>query len=279
MGIEDLSALEKRIAENWQKRLPPSRPSKAVVDFYERAAGDVSGRSSGITWGLLGCTPEIRSLAGKCQADILCVDKNPAAFSAFRSLCEPSKKEKFLCSDWLEAGLHEKFDIIFGDGSISMLPLEQHGAFLASVHRMLRREGVALLRVNLAGPNAEGPAGAFAWYRKNHPDRQIYYAVKPYLGVFCLDDGTMKVDYAKMEKLVRGLHEDGVINSEEAEAFKSPERNRIEVHYTRKELLESSMSPYFRIEDIFYAGDIFNNLNRPVYRLSKKKPVNRKGHG
>ncbi len=270
MGIKEISSMEKRIAENWQKRLPPARPSKDIVDFYEQAAVDEAGGRSGMTWGLLGCTPEIRSLAGKYQADILCVDKNPVAFSAFRSLCEPSKKEKFMCSDWLEADLPEKFDIIFGDGSISMLPLEKHEAFLASVHRMLRRDGLALLRVNLAEPNAEGPGEVFAWYRKNHSDRQIYYAVKPYLGVFCLDAGTMKVNSEKMEKLVRELYESGAINSEEAEAFESAEKTPVEVQYTRKDLLESSMSLYFKIEDIYYAGDIFNNLHRPVYRLRKK---------
>ena len=273
--------LEKKMAARWKRLIPPSRPSKDYMALYEKYVLLEAEKKDKLTWGLLGCTPEIRSLAGKYQAEILCIDNNPAAFPAFRLLCEPSKNEKFLCSDWLDVNLPEKFDVILGDGAVSMLPLEKHEALLNSIYKMLKPEGIALLRIHVIAPSQfENPRQIFDWYRENAADKPVYYATKPHLNQFCLDPETMKTNINLLQNMIQNLYTDKIIDTEEFEAFEKLKDGSTELQYTKKELFEQIVAPYFKIEGIYYARDFPNGLNRPLYHLRKKTkkqfPVNEK---
>jgi len=108
---EDLSEKQKAMAKRWEKLTAPIRPSKGMVELYERNLLTAIKSSSNSIWGLLGCTPEIRSIAGKYQAKIICIDHNPNAFHSYKVLSKPSRNEEFLCTDWCVLNLKEKFDI------------------------------------------------------------------------------------------------------------------------------------------------------------------------
>jgi hypothetical protein len=257
------------ILKRWQLLMPPARPSKGMVSIYDRAlfAESMTGDP---TWGLLGCTPEIRSLAGKYQRKLLCIDKDPHIYSALLSKCQPSAAEEFLLADWLEATIPPMFDILIGDGSITMLPLPKHEVLIYKIHQLLKPQGLALLRVHMTHPALfKSAMEIIDWYRTTHADKPLYLACKIYFDLLLMDPKTLNVNPADYKNQLQQLHDDGKITSAELDSSLH-KHVRSQLYYSTRERFEQTISPYFAIEGVHYPEDFPGHTSTPIYQLRKK---------
>ncbi len=269
MSQESRSDRSKEILTRWQLMMPPARPSKGMVSIYDSAllAEAVTGDP---VWGLLGCTPEIRSLAGKYQRKMLCIDKDPHIYSALLTICEPSDAEEFLLSDWLEAAITFKFDILIGDGSITMLPLPKHEALIYKIYQLLKPRGLALLRVHMVQPALfKSALEIIEWYRKTHVDKPLYLACKTHFDLLLMDPATLKVNPEDYKNQLQQLHDEGKITAAELDSSLH-KHVRSELYYTTRERFEQTVSPYFTIESMHYPKDFPGHTNTPIFQLRKK---------
>mgnify|MGYP001202637840 CR=1 FL=1 len=271
MTSDGLTSQQKRMALRWQRYVSPIRPSKGMVELYEKNIGIVIKNKFEYVWGLLGCTPEIRSIAGKYQAKITCIDRNPDAFYAFKTICEPSKYESFICSDWLSLNLDEMFDIVLGDGAMSMLPIEEHGTFLKNIHKIIKPGGYAVLRIHTIVPLPfDSPKKIFDWYRNKNDITPIFSTLWDYLYSLWLNLDTLNVSHNVFLSKLLEVYKAGLINLEELEKLITDNDYSVLVQYSRKEIFEKQISGFFQIESVDYAGDYPLHRNHPIYFLRKK---------
>jgi len=95
-------------AKNWNLFMPPARPSNEEMVEYEKIVSQ-GNKINHATWGLLGVTPEVRSLAARYNQELICIDRNERVFEILRSLVAPQNPyEFFICSDWFEADLSKQ---------------------------------------------------------------------------------------------------------------------------------------------------------------------------
>jgi hypothetical protein len=260
-------------AKNWHLFLPPARPSPGEVVQYEQAV--LSFNANGfkdLIWGLLGSTPEIRSLAAKYHREILCIDRDKEVFEALRSLVNPRYPEKFICSDWLTAEDINPIDIFFADGSMNMLPPEKHEVFLKKIHDWLTSQGWFFIRVHLAGPpRFNSPQEAFVWHRKNTPKEPVFTATRTDLDMLWLEPETLKLNFVEFHKKIQMLYDAQLITPEEFEGYnKLLQFNKIDMFYTTSERFENLVSGLFHIESVRCGEDYTGCQQHPLYILMKK---------
>ena len=260
-------------AKNWHLFLPPARPSPGEVVQYEQAVLSFSFNDSQLLrWGLLGATPEIRSLAAKYHREILCIDKDNGVFETLRSLVNPRYPEKFICSDWLAVEDITPVDVFFADGSLNMLPPEKHEVLLRKIYNWLTPRGWLLIRVHLAGPSRfTSPQEVFAWHRKNKTGEPVFTATRTDLDMLWLEPETLKLNFVEFHKKIKMLYDEKLITQEEFEGYnKLLQFNRIDLFYTTRERFEDLVSGLFHIESIRSGEDYTGCQYHPLYILRKK---------
>lgn len=268
---DQLTSQQKNMVEKWEKWVPPVRPSKGILELFEKNILIALKNRPDSIWGLLGCTPEIRSIAGKYQAKIVCMDKNNDAFNAYKTICSPSKYETFVCSDWLNLNMNEMFDIVIGDGAISMLPLENHAEFLKNIHKMVKPKGHILLKIHVIAPLIlDNTEKVFQWYRREKSDIPIYFATRPYLNPLWLNPDTLRISNLEFQNKVQESYQKGIITEKEYMELNEVKKSKVQVQFTTKDIFEGSISNLFEIISIDYAGDYPLHTNNPVYFLRKK---------
>lgn len=118
-----------QLAKNWHHYTSPLRPSPEDVLLFKQ---EVDGYPRRL---LLGVTPELQSLC------TLAVDSNKDAILIHRPT------EETLLADWRQMPLPAaSFDVIFGDGSLNVLP-DGYETLFKEVKRVLRPGGKLVLRV------------------------------------------------------------------------------------------------------------------------------------
>lgn len=266
---------QESMVKRWLSLSHPIRPSKGMLSLYEKNIATAMEGKPDPAWGLLGCTPEIRSIAGKYQAEIFCIDINPDAFYGFKEICAPSKYERFICADWLNINIDKSLDIVIGDGSMSMIPKEEHAKFLKNIHSIVKPKGYVLLRFNMINTlSFDNEEKIFEWYRRENRDKSIYYSTKPYLYALWLNDESLKLSNSEFQEKIKSLHKDGIIYDEEfeemIECMEKFKKFEVFVQYTKKEIFEKLIFDLFKIISVDYAGDYPLHTNHPIYFLQKK---------
>jgi len=256
-------------AKNWHLFLPPARPSKGEIAQYEHVV--LSFALSCQKWGLLGATPEIRSLAAKYQRKILCIDRSRGVFETLRAMVNPQHSETFICSDWLAVEDINPVDIFFADGSMNMLPTEQHETFLRKIYDWLTPQGWLLIRVHLAGPSRFScPQEVFAWNRKNKTEEPVFTATRTDLDMLWLEPETLKLNFVEFHKKIQMLYDAQHIILEEFEGFnKLLQFNKIDLFYTTRERFGNLISGLFNIKSVRYGEDYTGYQHHPLYILRK----------
>ena len=266
----ELSDKQKAMAERWGTLTAPIRPSKEVVDLYKRNIIIADKNNSNSIWGILGCTPEIRSIAGKYQVKITCIDHNPDAFYAYEVLSKPSIYEEYLFLDWRNLDFKEMFDIVLGDGSMSMIPIKDHPIFLKNLHNIIKIDGYAILKIYVLAPLLlDSTQKIFEWYRKKKDGTPIRI-LRQYLYPLWLNLNTLNMSDAEYQTNLLEVYQDGLITLKEYEELDFIKNPGVKVQYTKKDVFEQLVSNYFEIVRVDYAGDYpLSNVN-PVYLLRKK---------
>lgn len=264
-----LSNWNEERARNWHLFGPPARPSRLEVACYAAALRDAPRANA---WGLLGSTPELRSLAARERQPLVCIDRDPAVFAALTALVTERGAETFVCCDWVSAEPPTPLSVVMGDGSMNMLPPERHDAFLAQVHAMLAPGGLALLRVHLAGPpRFPDAATVFAWYRTTDRAEPVFTATRTYLDMLWLEPGSLHLNFGECHARLERMHRDGIIEPGEFEAYHRLLRfNRIDLWYVTRERFETLAAPWFDVRGIEHGCDYTGAAQHPVYVLRRR---------
>ncbi|HET8624793.1 MAG TPA: hypothetical protein VFM14_14610 [Gemmatimonadales bacterium] len=260
-------------ARNWHLFRPPARPSRAEVAHYAAVLAQAPRQCA---WGLLGSTPELRSLAAAANQPLVCIDRDEMVFTTLTSLVGvPNGEERFVCSDWLSARLNQPLSIVMGDGSINMLPPDRHGPLLATVYDMLAPGGLALLRVHLAAPpRFPDPAAVFRAYRSAGGGEPVFTATRTDLDMLWLEPGSLHLNFADCHARLERLYAQGVIRTEEFTGYHQLLRfNRIDFWYLARERFERLLAPWFDIEDIAHGCDYTLAAQHPLYTLRRRDTV------
>jgi len=251
--------------------MPPARPSNEEMVEYEKIVSQ-GNNNHHATWGLLGATPEVRSMAARYNQELICIDRNERVFEILRSLVEPQNPyESFISSDWLEADLPKPIDFLFGDGSINMLPLDLHEKLLKKIYHILKPQGLALLRVHIISPPGfSDPSEVFRWHRNNNTNEPVFSATRTHLDMLWLEPETLKIDFEQYHRNIQKLYADNLISLEDFTAYDKLLRyNKINLYYTERETFENTVTKYFNIENVAYGNDYSSASNHPIYILRK----------
>lgn len=253
----------------WQAKKPPARPSKHVTELYENSIIRLGMHQRG-DWGIMGCTPEFRSFAGKYGRTVTCVDREEQPFQAFKSLCDPIPEEYFVAGDWLEVNLPESFDLILADGVMGMLPTERYQGFFKSIHRMLKHGGHAILRIMVCDdPQFTSPAEAIKWYRETYQGNLPLTSLRTHFLVHWADPATMLVEPAVYIRHLEELYQQKILTPEEYDTFINFQLN-VPIYIAKQQEILSFVTDDFEIITIEKPTDLLSSRHYPIFTIRKK---------
>lgn len=164
MNKENERAHWDQIASRFHLIGSPSRPSEADTRIMEEAitkwyAGDSRGSLKVL---LCGVTPEIATMAWPKGVELLAVDQSEEMIR----LVWPGDIEghrKAVRGDWLRLPHADGcFDLVMGDGCFSCVEYrEGYRALAASLHRVLRKPGLLVMRLFVQPEKREKPYDVF----------------------------------------------------------------------------------------------------------------------
>jgi SAM-dependent methyltransferase len=269
----NLELWDEKRAKAWHLFMPPARPSVAEVSIYNHFLKKEKNKKKKIEILLLGSTPELRSIAHASGCSLTCVDFNATVFHILSNMVSHKGIESFHCCNWLEINTARRFDIIFGDGSINMLPGTKHREFLIKVNELLKDDGIAVLRVHvILQPAFKDPLEVFKWYRNTDKKEAIFTATRNHLDMLWLNYKTLGIDFVEFHKKIREMYNKKLITHDEFNAYdKLLEYNKITLYFCNKEVFEEYLKGLFDITVVMYGKDHSNYLYHPVYCLRKNK--------
>jgi hypothetical protein len=257
-------------ARAWHLFMPPARPSQGEVAQYERlliSEGLVRRRK----WILLGCTPELRSVAARYQREILCIDRNDRVFEALRSMVSPEFSESFLCSEWLQLRISAPVDVVLGDGSLNMVAGTRHRALLKKIAGILKPGGAAILRVHMLGSaRFSTPGEVFEWYRSCARGEPVFSATRTHLDMLWVDRRTGRINFPEYHQKINRLYRSKIISRNEFEAYNRLLRfNKIKMYYVTRQRFENMAREWFTIGGAYASDDYTGAAYHPIYFLRK----------
>jgi SAM-dependent methyltransferase len=137
---------------------PPWHPSREDAAFMREWTSPVLEKASGQTILVLGVTPEIVQLNWPPGAQVVSIDSSPAMIASLWQ-ANASVPSHVACARWQQLPLKDaQFDVVVGDGSLNALwSTEDYGKVLGEVSRVLKPEGVFVLRCFVRPPHVETP--------------------------------------------------------------------------------------------------------------------------
>ncbi|MFA6146029.1 MAG: methyltransferase domain-containing protein [Patescibacteria group bacterium] len=136
----------KEMAKVWASYLPPAKPSKNEIKFWEKELKKLPIKK-GINFKalVLGSTPEFRDLLSKYKVDTTFVDINSDSARAMTSLLKLPKnpREKFVLSDWLHMPFAKNsFDLVLSDSAQDNIKYSEFKPFFKNIFSILKPEGL-----------------------------------------------------------------------------------------------------------------------------------------
>ena len=137
---------------------PPWHPSREDAAFMREWTSPVLDKASARKILVLGVTPEIVQLGWPPGAHVVGLDSSPAMIASLWQ-GNASAPSHVACARWQQMPLPDaQFDAVVGDGSLNALSsLDEYGNVLREVSRVLKREGVLVLRCFVKPPEVETP--------------------------------------------------------------------------------------------------------------------------
>ena len=137
---------------------PPWHPSREDAAFMRKWTSPVLEKASVQKVLVLGVTPEIVQLGWPPSAHVVSIDSSPAMIASLWQ-GNASALSHVACARWQRMPLKDaQFDTVVGDGSLNALSsIEEYGRVLGEVSRVLKPEGVLVLRCFMKPPHVETP--------------------------------------------------------------------------------------------------------------------------
>lgn len=221
---------------------------------------------------LLGATPELRTLAHQNNIALTAYDKSSEIFEQLRPEPIPTESETLIQGDWLQTMDSRKYDLALADGSLNMLTKAQQSEFIERIANMLRPGGIALIRIHLKmPPRYRTPIEVFEAFRYGKLTGPVFSATRTQLDMLWLDPETDSVQFAEVASKLEKLYTEGHLRTEEYSAYSTlAPYNRIELHYTRRELFEAIASKWFNLRHMGSGHDYADHQQHPIYELRKR---------
>ena len=152
-----------RPAQSWALRASPLRPAPEDVEIYEREfrRWHEATRPVPLHALLLGVTPEIATMSWPAGTRLLAVDRSQAMIRGVWP--GAALGHMAVCSAWAALPLPDRTqDLLIGDGSFSALTADAYTAMMQNLRRVIRPQGLVLMRFFTRPDRPEAPASAFA---------------------------------------------------------------------------------------------------------------------
>ena len=137
---------------------PPWHPSREDAAFMREWTSPVLEKASLRKVLVLGVTPEIVQLNWPPGAHVVAIDSSPAMIASLWH-GNASVPSHVACARWQLLPVKDaQFDAVVGDGSLNALSsLEEYGKVMGEVSRVLKSDGVFVLRCFVRPPQIETP--------------------------------------------------------------------------------------------------------------------------
>lgn len=252
----------------WARRKPPARPSAGDLAQYEATLPNESALGYPPCCLILGCTPELRSLAHRRGLRVVCADSDGLMFEAMGSMVEPRRREEFLHTDWFDISGDRLYDIVLGDGSFNMVPAMRHGDLFDAIARVTGPGATVALRVHLqTAPPFASIEEIVAWYRRKHRGQPFFPTIRTPLYMLLMhEQATEVIETGDIDALFVSLRAKGILTDEE---FGSRMPMSVTLHFARAGAFERLASRWFAVERIRYGADYGFAENHPIYVLRR----------
>ena len=148
-------------ARQWSRIKPPLRPSAEDVIWAQEAVDRCQMRCGGMLRAMvLGATAELASLQWSADSEVTGLDLSSPMLTGVW-LAAPTAPGRRLAveGNWLQMPFpEESFDLVFGDGSFSLVRQSEGSLLSSKIQRVLRRGGMLSLRAFIRPDIAKPPA-------------------------------------------------------------------------------------------------------------------------
>ncbi len=257
-----------KLAKEWRKYKPPSRPSYSEVRIYEYYIKKLPKDSKIL---LLGSTPEIRDIAAKYKMNVMICDWSEEIYEALKLLMSKNNPlETFSKQDWRSMHFNGKFDIVIGDAATTVVPYKDLDDVLNNISKNLKPDGVALQRIWVRYKDRIHSLQDIVKIFNKKPKNIHWYTwilFPVFLHYYYADKESLSG-----EEIYKNMIEDyknGRIPKRLVELFSLVKNHKTPNNVLLKKDLERKLKKYFRIIKIEYGKDNFKR-NAPIYILKKK---------
>jgi len=125
----------KEYAKFWKKLPFPVRPSRAEIEFWEKAVKDILKTNRNPRAMVLGVTPEIRNLLAQYKIETICSDISPFMVKAMTlAMDKQNPNEKIVIGDWLRMPFKDNsFDLVLSDSAQDNISLKAFDKFFSNI--------------------------------------------------------------------------------------------------------------------------------------------------
>ncbi|MBI2971052.1 MAG: class I SAM-dependent methyltransferase [Candidatus Aenigmarchaeota archaeon] len=255
-----------KVAKEWRRYRPPSRPSLTEVRCYEHWFRRCKGKRVLI----LGSTPELRDLAAKYRMETTVCDWSEGVFSALKILMKhKDARETFVKQDWRTMQFQNQFDLIVGDCATTVVPFADLDAVLRNIAQGLDPGGVAVQRIWTRYKDQQytpkSIASAFATKGRAHWYTRMLFPV--FLYYYSAEKESLS-GQELYEKLRKDL-ENGTMPEKLVRLFSLVKNHKTQNNVLLRKDLEALLGKYFIILERMHGRDNFWT-NAPIYVLKKK---------
>jgi len=244
-----------------KNRVPPFAPSQNEVKFYDsyikRVLKDQSLPNRALT---LGATPELRDVAIENGLESFAVDISQKMMDKFSDLMRHKNHDLDIRSikNWLAMDFpRDYFGIVMADASFVNLATRQENEKLMKIlKKIIPTGGFLLTRQVLYSDNyqpAEGPEELVKLYRSKKISWHDFYS-ELRLQFFkdqAYDKKKFQYDSNKGFKMIKKLHQDGVLNAKEFGIMEEFANYVINTFYPADVFISLANKNNFKLEKVF----------------------------
>ena len=261
---------DKKLAKEWGKYKPPSRPSSGEIRIYESYIRELPRKSKIL---IMGSTPELRDLTAKYKIDTTICDWSEDVYRALKLLVKHKAKETFIRGDWREMNFGEKFDMIIGDCSTTVVPYKDLDTVISNVSRNLVPNGLAIQRIWVRHKKEKYSVSKIVKIFKKKPKNMHWYTWMLFtVFLHYYDTKNESLSGADIYEKMNKDYKKGRLPKRLLELFSLVKNHKTPNNVLLKRDLEKMLKMYFRIIKIEYGNDNFRKY-APIYVLENSRQI------
>jgi hypothetical protein len=266
------------LAEQWRMTGAPYRMTDTEKQIYGRFLQESAEHIDNPKMIVLGVTPELRELGHKYGYSVTCIDFSQTWINAMDILMDgKAEKDIIVRCNWFEIPLQRgEYDVVVGDGPITLTELKNWDRLLEIVHQLLKPAGYFITRtiVGIGDPVPLGDA------LKIFGERLLRYPEKYMASLwYATMTPQNKMGNNVLEEELKRLRDNGGPASDEFDTICNRLSKMFHVRSGGAYMLEQKhyekiLSKYFQIKGLDY-DKALHNIEKPmaiwyIYCLANK---------